>query len=302
MELNYYPKISIVTPVFNQARYLEQTILSVISQNYPNLEYVIIDGGSTDGTVEIIKKYAPQLSYWVSEPDNGMYDAIEKGFSKCTGEIMAWINSDDMYHRNSLFTVAEIFLTFPNVNWITGASTTYDKRGQTLSVGKSRPFTKYDILCGDYMWIQQESTTWRREIWDEYLRLKNGRMSNYKYAGDFFLWSRFFQIDHLYVTSALIGGFRIRGGQLTNCHLADYISEAESIIDTFPITEKDAQIINHYKYLKRICRRLKKIKIIDSTRILKRYRRKYFDEVPLIEYNYSNDKFSFENNPHHPYF
>ena len=83
-----YPKISIVTPVFNQVQYLEQTILSIITQDYPNLEYIIIDGGSTDGTVDLIRKYEAHLTYWVSEPDNGMYHAIQKGFEHSTGEIM----------------------------------------------------------------------------------------------------------------------------------------------------------------------------------------------------------------------
>ena len=94
------PKISIVTPSFNQAQFIEETILSVLNQNYPNLEYIIIDGGSTDGSVDIIKKYADKIAYWVSEKDSGMYDAINKGFGKSTGEILAWINSDDIFFDN----------------------------------------------------------------------------------------------------------------------------------------------------------------------------------------------------------
>ena len=127
-----YPKISIVTPNYNMGAYLEETIKSVISQNYPNLEYFIIDGGSNDNSLEIIKKYERHLTYWISEKDNGMYHAIQKGFEKSTGEIMAWLNSDDMYHSNSLFIVAEIFDSFPQVEWLLGASTTFDEKGRTV--------------------------------------------------------------------------------------------------------------------------------------------------------------------------
>lgn len=100
------PKISIVTPSFNQGHYLEQTILSVIDQNYPNLEYIVIDGGSTDNSIEIIKKYSSGISYWVSEPDKGQSDALEKGFKKATGEIAAWINSDDYYEKDVFHKIA----------------------------------------------------------------------------------------------------------------------------------------------------------------------------------------------------
>ena len=136
-ELKNYPKITIVTPNYNCEKYLEKTILSVINQNYPNLEYIIIDGGSNDSSIEIIKKYENYLTYWISEPDNGMYEAIQKGFDKSTGEIMAWINSDDMYHKNSFFTVADIFSNFKQVSWLTGANTNYDEFDRTVYVKHS---------------------------------------------------------------------------------------------------------------------------------------------------------------------
>ncbi len=101
-----WPRISIVTPSYNQGEFLEQTILSVIDQNYPNLEYIIIDGGSSDNSVEIIKKYEKHLAYWVSEPDKGQSDAINKGLSKCTGEFFNWLNSDDLLFENSLLNIA----------------------------------------------------------------------------------------------------------------------------------------------------------------------------------------------------
>lgn len=108
----HYPKISIVTPSFNQAQYLEETILSVINQNYPNLEYIIIDGGSTDNSVEIIKKYEKHLAYWVSEPDNGQSHALNKGFLRASGDIFAWINSDDYYTANAFKDVIMAFTKY----------------------------------------------------------------------------------------------------------------------------------------------------------------------------------------------
>ncbi len=119
---DYSPKISIVTPSYNQAQYLEETIRSVLLQGYPNLEYIIIDGGSTDGSVEIIKKYAPWLTYWVSEPDRGQSHAINKGFEVCTGEIINWLNSDDfllpgalnLVAKNSLKRTSEFFIIAGN--------------------------------------------------------------------------------------------------------------------------------------------------------------------------------------------
>ena len=104
-----YPKISIITPSFNQGAFIEETIRSILLQNYPNLEYIIIDGGSTDNTVDVIKKYEPWLTYWVSEKDRGQSHAINKGLEKCTGEICNWINSDDCLTANSLHHIQKSF-------------------------------------------------------------------------------------------------------------------------------------------------------------------------------------------------
>ncbi|RZK26019.1 MAG: glycosyltransferase, partial [Flavobacterium sp.] len=108
-----FPKISIITPSFNQCQYIEQTILSVLNQNYPNLEYIVIDGGSTDGTVDILKKYDGRIAYWTSEPDKGQTDALNKGFERATGDIVNWINSDDYYAPDTLAQVAASFARQP---------------------------------------------------------------------------------------------------------------------------------------------------------------------------------------------
>ena len=118
--MNTYPKISIVTPSYNQGQYIEQTILSVLNQNYPNIEYIIIDGGSTDNTVDIIKKYEDKITYWVSEKDNGQSDAINKGLAKCTGDIFNWINSDDYFEANAFTKIAAYFKNNTTIEMVCG--------------------------------------------------------------------------------------------------------------------------------------------------------------------------------------
>ncbi len=222
-ELKNYPKITIVTPNYNCEKYLEKTILSVINQNYPNLEYIIIDGGSNDSSVEIIKKYKNYLTYWISEPDNGMYEAIQKGFDKSTGEIMAWINSDDMYHKNSFFTVAEIFTSFSEVKWLTGVNTFYDEFDRTTYVKHSYGHNKYSMFLQPELYIQQESTFWRRELWKKAGSKLN---TSLKYAGDFELWLRFNKYSQIYITDSLIAGFRYRKNQSTQLYMHIYIQES----------------------------------------------------------------------------
>ena len=120
LEENQWPKISIVTPSYNQGQYIEETIRAVLLQGYPDIEYLIMDGGSEDGTVEIIQKYEPWLAYWVSEPDQGQTDAINRGFARVKGAILAYINSDDFYEPRAFFKIAEVFLENPTAQFVAG--------------------------------------------------------------------------------------------------------------------------------------------------------------------------------------
>jgi glycosyltransferase involved in cell wall biosynthesis len=198
-------KISIVTPSFNQAPFLEQTIRSIVHQNYHNLEYIVIDGGSTDGSVEIIKKFAPHIHYFISEVDTGHGNAINKGFRQSTGEIMAWLNSDDMYMPWTFRTVAEIFEQHPEIDWISGLATLWNDKGALLPVTLP-PKNIFDFLDDDFEWIQQESVFWRRRLWDK----AGGRVDeSYKFMVDGELWTRFFRHAALWYASCFIGGYRM---------------------------------------------------------------------------------------------
>jgi glycosyltransferase involved in cell wall biosynthesis len=226
------PQISIVTPSLNQAPFLEETITSVLDQNYPRLEYIVIDGGSMDGSVDIIRKYAHRFAYWASEPDCGQYDAINKGLGHATGEIMAWINSDDKYVPWAFAVVGEIFATHPEVEWLTSLyPLLWDSSGRAVACHSHEGYNREGYFRGENLpgqawfadeWIQQESTFWRRSLWE-----RAGSLDlNYSLAGDFELWARFFKLADLYGISTPIAGYRLHSGQKTATMTAEYTREA----------------------------------------------------------------------------
>jgi glycosyltransferase involved in cell wall biosynthesis len=160
------PRVSIVTPSFNQGEFIEETIRSVLLQNYPNLEYIIIDGGSTDNTLEIIKRYEPWLSYWVSERDHGQADAINKGFSKCTGTYIGWLNSDDYLYQGAIGAAVQSFASDSSIDMVFGdvdegwsGETSVRKR-----YGKERAFS--EMLRTLDVSIPQQGSLWKRTVLD----------------------------------------------------------------------------------------------------------------------------------------
>lgn len=298
MSMNDLPVISIVTPSFNSEDFLEETIDSVLSQNYPNLEYYVIDGGSTDTSIEIIKKYANHLSGWVSEPDNGMYHALNKGFSLTTGEIMTWLNSDDLMIPGALAITADVFNQLPSVEWLLGLPCNFDLQGRLISICAQPPrWSKYRFLMGDFKWIQQEGSFWRRSLWK-----KAGSELNkkYRYAGDLELWSRFFQHAELHSLNIPLAGMRIRGkGQLSYDHWHDYSAEANEIIK---LMQNSPDLSNSRQRCQLIQKRqntltwLSKLKIFNSTAFFKYFIEPTFEYPHKISYRHQTKKFDFDSN------
>jgi glycosyltransferase involved in cell wall biosynthesis len=158
-------KISIVTPSYNQGQFIEQTIKSVLDQNYPNLEYIIIDGGSTDNTIEIIKKYEKYLTYWISEKDNGQTNAINKGIIKSTGDIVAYICSDDYYEKSTFRIIADYFINNTNTEMVYGGCTFVDSKSKIMRYKKVTKYNKNKLLIKNIIW--QPTVFMRRKVIDK---------------------------------------------------------------------------------------------------------------------------------------
>lgn len=206
MTMTSYPKISIVTACYNHASFVGETIESILSQGYPNLEYIVIDDGSTDASWNIIERYQPQLTH--CERLEGYRDtpviALNHGFKKTTGEIMLYLNSDDILLPRSLFVLAKVFQEHPEVEWLTGMATTINQRGEIVN-SKLRLKHLYDFLVNDWKVIQQESTSWRRSLWEK----TGGKLEGEKkWAFDTELWTRFFGHAIHYHAATPLGAFR----------------------------------------------------------------------------------------------
>jgi len=184
MRLSVMPRISVVTPSFNQGHFLEATIRSVLDQGYPRLEYIIMDGGSTDNSVEIIKKYQDRVAFWVSAPDGGQSNAINQGFARATGEVLAWLNSDDLYLPGALEAVAEFFQNHPGIDCVIGDQDTIDPKGQHLCTVKNIPFSFRRTLYGGAM-VPQPSTFFTRRAYEAAGPLDTGL--HYQMDYEFFL-------------------------------------------------------------------------------------------------------------------
>ncbi|MBF0168521.1 MAG: glycosyltransferase [Alphaproteobacteria bacterium] len=237
-------RISIVTPVYNAPSHLSGAMQSVASQKGSfDLDYLVVDGGSVDGTLDIVKTADGMGGRWLSESDRGMYDAIAKGFAQTDGDIMGWLNADDLLLPGALDLVARIFSDIPDIQWLTTLTPmSIDEQGDVLAVRNLPGLSYAAFLDGVYVglgglgdshasdFIQQESTFWRRCLWDG---VNGGALlSNRRLAGDFALWNAFFEVSEPLGVAAPLGLFRLHGEQLSRSRSATYLEEAADILRT----------------------------------------------------------------------
>lgn len=227
------PKLSILTPSFNQAQFIAATVESVLGQNYADLEYFVLDGGSTDGTAEIMAHYAGRLTF-ISEPDNGQVDALNKGLRMCTGEVVGFLNSDDIYLPGALQKVGEYFAQQPTARALTGKCRRIDEYGRETN----RFITTYKnvwlrfisfqtLLIQQY--ISQPSTFWRRELIAEVGAFNPA----YRYAFDYEYWLRMFKKTRIHYLNAYLAAFRVHGASITGGTATKHLAEETQIASQY---------------------------------------------------------------------
>ena len=278
-----WPRIAFVTPVRNSAKFIEATIQSVLAQEYPNLDYFIVDGGSNDGTVEIIRKYENKISGWISEPDRGMYDAINKAFRRTTGEIMGWISATDILYPGGLRVVGSVFNDLPEIEWITGRPALINEQGMTVGVFETPHWSRFRFLLGANRFIMQEATFWRRSLW-----VKAGGYvdASSRLASDFELWVRFFRHAKLYPVEALIGAYRDHADALGRIELETCNRVRDEVI------EAELDVVRYGKALRLLRNFDRRAKSIPAVRDVWHklvtkplYRRAGRDSPPTINYD-----------------
>ena len=216
--------VSVITPSFNQAAFLEETIQSVLSQEYPDIEYIIVDGGSTDGSVDIIRNYAEKLAWWVSEPDSGQADAINKGFAHAKGDIIAWINSDDYYLPNAIAAAVHELEPHPEAGLIYGNVLSIDEHGVPIYLQRFRPYTLEDLLR--FRIISQPGVFMRRAA----LEAAGLLDLSYRYLLDHHLWIRIAARAPIHYIPKTLAAARYHAEAKNVAHAEEFGEEAFRIL------------------------------------------------------------------------
>ncbi len=198
------PLVSIVTPSYNQARFLEETIQSVLAQDYAPIEYLIVDGGSQDGSLEIIQRYAHRLAWWISEADNGQTEAINKGFAHAHGEVFAWLNSDDTYLPHAVREAVQYLQAHPEVGMVYGDANLINESGEVIGTFPARQ-TNYRRLRRGYVHIPQQAAFFRASLWHQVGPLD----PTFFFAMDYDLWVRIAKIAPIHYYPRLWANFRL---------------------------------------------------------------------------------------------
>lgn len=199
------PLVSIITPSFNQAHFLEATIQSVLDQDYEHIEYIIMDGGSTDGSLDIIRSYEGRLSTWVSEPDLGQTDAINKGFALASGEIFAWLNSDDTYLPGAVSEAVSYLQAHPHIGMVYGKAYYINEDGDRVALYPAGP-TDYRGLRRGINTIPQQTMFFRSILW----RMAGPLDSGFYYAMDYDLWTRISAVSPIAFHPEFMANFRLQ--------------------------------------------------------------------------------------------
>lgn len=233
--------VSIVTPSYNQAKYLEQTMLSVLDQDYPSIEYIVIDGASTDGSVDIIKKYSEKLAYWTSEKDSGQAEAINKGFARATGGIIAWLNSDDYYLPRTVSAVVKAFAENPDAILIYGNMLAVDENGKTFNILNYKQLTLEDLLC--FQIVGQPAVFMRRSA----LQKTSGLNPSFHFLLDHLLWIQLAQHGKLLHINQTWSAARYHPEAKNRAKAAEFGREAFRILDVVSQDEHLAPVLTKVK-------------------------------------------------------